>query len=45
MICPICEKEMECGLIQSSSPIGWIKTEKRTTFYNPDFFEGGGVSF
>ena len=40
MICPICEKELECGLIQSSSPIGWIKTEKRTTFYNPDFFEG-----
>ena len=37
MKCPICNVEMEYGLIQSSSPIGWIKTKKRTFFYNPDF--------
>ena len=30
---------MERGLIQNSSPLGWIKTEKRTAFYNPDLFE------
>ena len=31
---------MEYGLIQSSSPIGWLKTEKRKLFYNPDLYEG-----
>lgn len=39
MNCPICGNEMERGLIQNSSPLGWIKTEKRTAFYNPDLFE------
>ncbi len=40
MNCPYCNGEMEYGLIQSSSPIGWIKTEKRKFFYNPDLYEG-----
>ena len=40
MKCPLCDREMEYGLIQSSSPIGWLKTEKRKLFYNPDLYEG-----
>ena len=40
MKCPICERERERGLIQSSSPIGWLKTEKRQFFYNPDLHKG-----
>jgi hypothetical protein len=40
MNCPICGEEMDRGLIQNSSPLGWIKTEKRTFCYNPDLFEG-----
>ena len=43
MICPICETEMERGLMQSSGHIGWIKGDERTIFYNPDFFEGSVV--
>ena len=31
---------MEYGLIQSSSPIGWLKTKERKFFYNPDLHEG-----
>lgn len=40
MKCPICQREMEYGLIQSSSPIGWLKTKERKFFYNPDLYEG-----
>lgn len=40
MKCPICTGEMEYGLIQSSSPVSWLKTKKRRFVYSPKLYEG-----
>ena len=40
MKCPICGGEMEYGLIQCSSPISWLKTDKRRWVYSPKLYEG-----
>ena len=40
MKCPICGNEMEYCLIQSSSPVSWLKTKKRRFIYSPKLYEG-----
>lgn len=40
MKCPICNGEMEYGLIQCSSPISWLKTKSRQLIYSPKLYEG-----